>query len=161
MTNLETLRTEMEKAIEERGLIVYHSLPRPADGPTPLLWNSARYTDYKEFLDAAKAAGAKIVTLFGREFTGDLLEHALEQASLAPLPLDERRTIEKTLREMRAFTGFTCQIEMAFDLATRVYLFELSAEWYETLNELLDRIEDACEDDDEDASPLGGYYSKN
>jgi len=32
---------------------------------------------------------------------------------------------------LRAYEGFTCALELSFDLQARVYLFNLRAEWYE------------------------------
>jgi hypothetical protein len=61
---------------------------------------------------------------------------------------------------MRGYSGFTCQIELSFDLAPRVYMFDLRTEWFEDLNEMIDQIDDACDERD-DEEPMHGYFSKN
>jgi hypothetical protein len=53
---------------------------------------------------------------------------------------------------------------LAFDLAPRVYILDLRTEWFDDLNELVERIEDAYHDEDDgpEEEPLsGGYFSKN
>ena len=77
------------------------------------------------------------------------------------LPNDERRTVEQRLREMRAYLGFTCQIELSFDLGPRIYVFDLHTDWFDDLNELLDRIDEAYEDETDEDPLSGGYFSKN
>jgi hypothetical protein len=64
---------------------------------------------------------------------------------------------------MGAYEGFTCQIELSFDHAQRVYIFDLRTEWFDDLSELIERIQESFHDDDEGTeSPLGGgYYSNN
>ena len=55
---------------------------------------------------------------------------------------DERRTLELRLNEMRAYEGFICQIEMSFDHAQRTYVFDIRTDWFEELNNLIERMED-------------------
>ena len=64
---------------------------------------------------------------------------------------------------MRAYDGFTCAIELSFDFEGRAYIFDLRTEWYEEFNDMLDDIEAAIpdEDEDDDEGPIGGYFSKN
>jgi len=62
---------------------------------------------------------------------------------------------------MRAYEGFTCQIELSFDHAQRTYVFEVRTDWFDELNDMVERIEYSYQDDEEDESPLSGYYSKN
>ena len=68
------------------------------------------------------------------------------------------------LRELRAYDGFTCAIELSFDENGRVFMFELRTDWYEEFSDLLDEIDSAiphAEDDEPDEGPIGGYFSKN
>jgi len=62
---------------------------------------------------------------------------------------------------MRSYIGFTCQIELSFDLAPRVYVFDLRTEWFDDLNDLLDRVDDAAHKSEGDSPLGGGYFSKN
>ena len=158
--NLDSLRSEIEHYVESHGMIVFHSHPRAGDPSALVYWDSERYADYRQFLAAAEAAGVKLVTLYAREFNEDILEDALDQAASSHLPRDERRAIEMRMRELRRYLGFTCQIELSFDCAPRVYVFDLRTEWFDDLNDLLDRIDDSRPHHGD--SPLGGgYFSKN
>jgi hypothetical protein len=61
---------------------------------------------------------------------------------------------------MRAYEGFTCQIELSFDHAQRTYVFEVRTDWFDEMNDLVDRIEGFYQDEG-DENPLSGYYSNN
>jgi hypothetical protein len=162
--NLDTLRAEIQEHLEARGLVVFHSFPRTtADSGAGVHWDTDRHPDYREFIAAAEASGSRLVTLYAREFSAEMVEDALDQLTDAKMDREERRAIESRLREMSAYEGFTCQIELSFDHAQRVYIFDLRTEWFDDLSELLGRIEESFHDDDEDPeSPLGGgYYSNN
>ena len=74
---------------------------------------------------------------------------------------EDRRGLEKRLRELRAYAGFTCQIELSFDLAPRVYVFDLRTEWFEELSDLLDSIDDVFEENKSGEEPPSGYFSQN
>ena len=159
--NLDSLLTEIESYLEARGIVIFHSHPRAADTSAPVYWDTERHPDYKLFLAAAEAAGAKLVTIHAREFTSDILDDALDHAQSSNLPREERRAIELRLKEMSGYQGFTCQIELSFDLAPRVYVFDLRTEWFDDLNDLLDRVDDAQRKSDDDSPIGGGYFSKN
>lgn len=159
--NLDAMRSEIQEYLESHGLTVFYGFPRGGEQTPAVYWDTQRDSDYRHFLAAAEAAGVRLVTLHANEFGEDLIDDAIERLEISALPREERRTIEARLREMRGYLGFTCQIELSFDVAPRVYIFDLHTEWYDDLNELLDRIDDAYEDQ-EDEEPLGGgYFSKN
>lgn len=161
--NLDTLSREVQQHLESRGMAVFRSYPR-VDSETSLagavIWDSENHPDYREFVEAAWAAGVRMVTLYTREFTSDIVEGALIHLSDTELERDERRTLEARLNEMRAYEGFTCQIELSFDHAQRTYVFEARTDWFDELNDLMERIEDSYQDE-EDENPLSGYYSNN
>ena len=160
--NLETLRSEIQEYLESRGIVVFHGYPRSGEPAAPVFWDTQRHPDYRMFLAAAEAAGVRLVTLHAREFTTEMIDDALDRLEETDLPRDEHRALEMRLRELRGYAGFTCQIELSFDLAPRVYIFELRTEWFDDLNDLMDRIDDAYPDEEENDEPLGGgYYSKN
>ena len=43
---------------------------------------------------------------------------------------DERRMTERRLKELRAYDGFTCAIELSFDMGQRAYIFELRTDFW-------------------------------
>ena len=157
--NLDTMRSEIQDYLDSHGIAVFHGAPRGDDAPS-VYWNIETHPDYRSFLATAEAAGVRMVTLYANEFAAELIDEAMERLNESGLEREERRGIEQRLREMHAYGGFTCQIELSFDLAPRVYVFDLRTDWFEDLNEMLHRIDDADEEPD-DEEPLHGYFSKN
>jgi hypothetical protein len=158
--NLDTMRSEIQDYLESRGMVVFHGSPREGGDPPTVYWDTEGHPDYHAFLSAAESSGVRLITLWANDFSDDLIDDALDRLQTSALPRDDRRSIQTRLSEMRAYSGFTCQIELSFDLGPRVYIFDLRTEWYDDLNDLLDRIDAAYESEDED-SLGGGYFSKN
>jgi len=161
--NLDTLRTEIREYLESRNIAVFHGVSRGAEEVT-VYWDMQRHPDFREFVSAAEAAGIRLITLHAEEFSDDVIDDALERVDESALSREERRTTEARLREMRGYTGFVCQIELTFDLGSRVYMFELRTDWYNELNDLLYSVDDAFEGEEEGdgGDALGsGYFSKN
>jgi hypothetical protein len=159
--NLEALRTEIREYLESRSLAVFHGFPRAFDDLPAVYWNTTDHADFRAFVAAAEAAGVKLVTLYANEFDDALIDDALERLEEQTLTRDDRRGLDKRLRELRAYAGFICQIELSFDLAPRVYVFDLRTEWFDELNELLDQIDDALDAQEAAEEPPGGYFSQN
>jgi len=161
--NLDTLRHEIEQHLESRGMAVFRSYPR-ADSEGSLAgtvyWDSQAHPDYREFVEAACAAGVRLVTLHARELTPEIVENALAQLAEADMERDERRALDARLNQIQAYEGFTCQIELSFDHAQRTYIFEVRTDWFDELNDLMERIEYSLQDEG-DENPLSGYYSNN
>ncbi len=161
--NLDVLKTEIREHLATRKLAVFHGYSRSMDSTPTVFWDIHRHPDYKAFLDTAEAAAAKIVVLHAREFSALLVDNALDQLEDGDFLPDDRRTIERRLRDLRAYDGFTCAIELSFDHGARVYLFELRTDWYNEFSDLLDEIDSAIPqpEDSMDEGPIGGYFSKN
>jgi hypothetical protein len=161
--NLDVLKTEIREHLETRKLAVFHGYSRAMDSMPMVLWDTHRNVDYKQFLDTAEAAGAKMIVLHAREFSALLVDNALDQLEDGDFAPEDRRAIERRLRDLRAYDGFTCAIELSFDQNNRVYMFELRTEWYDEFSDLLDEIDSSIPepDDDADEGPIGGYFSKN
>jgi len=140
--NLDSLLSEIQEHLESRGIVVFHAYPRSAEPDSTVIWEAENYPDYRMFVAAAEAAGVRLVTVYARQFTNDMIDDAMDRLEDTRLPRDEQQALEMRLREMRGYTGFTCQIELSFDLAPRVYLFDLRTEWFDDLNEMLDRIDE-------------------
>jgi len=159
--NLEHLRREVIAYLEDRGLVVFKSYPRnPESSSDFIYWDTETYGDFREFVNAAEAVGAKLVTVYSREFSSDVLDEAIEHLNETSLNRDDRRRVESRLRDLRAYEGFVCEIELAFSHGGRTYVYDQVTPWYEEVTELLEEVEDAYEAPLDDA-PLGGYYSNN
>jgi hypothetical protein len=165
--NLSSLREQIEEHLRSRGIAIFQSLPRAGDLASTIYWDTGRYPEFKDFLAAADAAGVRMVTLFARELDEEMIEDTLGHLGELDIDRDERRAMEKRLQEMRAYAGFTCEIELSFDVDSRVYVFDLRTDWYADLQDLVEHVQDLLQgtDDDEDEEndmPLsGGYFPRN
>jgi hypothetical protein len=160
--NLDTLKAEMEHYIEESGLAVFHGYSRALDSMPTVYWDVARYPDFKMFVKTAQDSGAKLIVLHQREFDSAQVDDGLEQLSECGLTEDEQSEFERRLGAMRVYDGFICGIELSFDHEGRVFVFDLRTDWYNELTDILDEIQLLTADaDDDDETPMSGYFSKN
>jgi hypothetical protein len=159
--NLDTLKSEILSRLAGEGFVVFHGYSRLADSDSFVAWDLERQPDYRMFLEAAKQAGVKLVVYNERVFSAPMLEDTAERLEAANLTGEERRSLERRLREFRPYEGFTAGVELSFDYQGRVYLFRLSAEWYEDYLDLADEIEAASEAEAEEGDSMSGYYSSN
>ena len=160
--NLDELRTEILTHLESQGFVVFHGYSRLADTDSFVAWDVDRKPDYRGFLETAKNAGVKLIVYHWREFSRAHLDEAAERLEGCDISVEEQRGLEKRLRELRAYEGFTCALELSFEFEARVYLFNLRAEWYEEYLDLLEEMDAALPDEeDEEDDSIGGYYSRN
>jgi hypothetical protein len=162
-TDLETLRTEIQAHLDEIGIAVFHGYRRMVDSPTQVYWETERHADFREFVEVARRAGAKLIVFAHEAFSLDEIDEALDHLEDSRLALEEKHTFEKRLHELQAYEGFTCSLELSFDLEGRVYVFELRTAWYQTLKDILAELELSAEqeEEDEDQGPMPGYFSRN
>ena len=160
--NLETLKREMLAYLESSGVAVFHGVPGGLEGMPLVLWDVERFPDYRMFLDAARNAGVKLIVLAAAEFLPadlDDLEEHLEEGAFAR---DEKREFQSRIRDLRIHEGVTCSIELAFNLDSRMYVYDLQPDWYDEFANLEEEImSQISEDESDEDDSLGGYYSKN
>jgi hypothetical protein len=160
--DLDALKTEVLETLEADGFVVFHGYSRLADTDSFVAWDTDRQPDFRSFLNAARRAGVKMVVYNYREFTQAHVDEAAERLEEIEVPADEQRNLERRLRDLRKFEGFTCALELSFDYDGRVYLFSLRAAWYEEFLDLLEELDAAIPEEDEDEDDnIGGYYSRN
>jgi hypothetical protein len=163
--NLDTLKTEIQQYLETEGFVIFHGHSRVLSSQAVVFWDAEHYPDYIPFIQAAKATGTKLVVLNQREFSADMIDDALEQLAVSDLPVEDQRSIERRLKDLRAYEGFTCAVELSFDYQGRIYLFDVQTEWYDEMTNLLEDLEFLDSDDDEEAGTdegnFGSYFSKN
>ena len=137
-SNLDSLRAEIQEYLNSRGIVVFYSFPRVGETNSEVYWDIAGHPDYHEFVAAAEAAGVRMLTLSSSQLEEELIEDAMERLADATLERDVY-------------------------LASRAYILDLRTDWFDDLNDLIDRLDDAVEDDDEDEdhAPGGGYFSRN
>ncbi len=160
--NLDELKTEVLKYMEAEGLVVFHGYSRLAEADSFVAWDTDRLPDYRVFLAAAKKAGVAMVVYHFREFAAAHLEDAEDRLEDSDLTPEERRGIERRLRNLHNFEGFTCALELSFDYQGRVYLFNLRSEWYDDYLDLIEELDAAMPEEEEDeGGSMGDYYSNN
>ncbi len=161
--NLDTLKREILEYLETHGFAVFHGSPGGLDGIPMVVWDAEHHPDYRMFLEVATKTGCTMIVFASREFEPGDIDDLLSQLDDCELTRDERREYESRLRELRAFEGVTCALELAFDRDSRLYVYEVQPDWYEEFLELEDEIFARVTDDDEldDNDSLGGYFSKN
>jgi len=161
--NLDTLKNEVEKYLAEKGFNVFHGLSRIMDSLPIVYWDCERSADFRAFLDVAQRSGATLIVFHHEEFTPDNIDEALDQLEAAGMPAEDQRTMERRLKELRAYEGFTCTVELSFDHEGRIYVFDLRTDWYNELTDIVDEIEmyGSDVDEEDDNGPIGGYFSRN
>ena len=161
--DLETLRTEMEAHLKESGMPVFHGyhrlLPR-----AHVVWDTGQHPDFREFVEAARQSGVRLMIFNHHAFTLDRIDDALDQLEDADLTREEKRNYEVRLRQLQAYEGFTCSVELSFTCEGTLYSFESHTDWYETFTDTVQELETFLDEpdaeEDEDGS-LGGYFSNN
>jgi hypothetical protein len=166
--DLDSLREEVFKYLATEGFAVFRSQAGGLEGLPMIFWDTEAHPEFRDFLAVAKELGARVIIYAHREFQAEEIDEAKEQIEDCDLVLEERRSIERSLSDLRAFGGLTCTLELAFDHQGRLYVFELTTDWFQTFANLSDLLmaassADTEEDDEDDESggAFGGYYSKN
>ena len=158
--DLETLRTEIQGQLDGSDFSVFHGYHNVMDALNQVSWDSERHPDFREFLTCARKANAKVIIFYHRTFSLDQIDGALDQLEDSDFTRDEKRSFETRLRQLQAYEGFTCSVELSFALNSQVYMFEVHTDWYDALNDILAELDVATEEQQDDGT-LGGYFSNN
>lgn len=160
--DLDALKSEIEGYLKSSDFVVFHGFCRTPESAAAAHWDVERNPDFRAFLETARRAGARLVVYTHREFTTRHLDDAIERLEAADLPRDERRGLEKRLRDLRPYEGFTCSLELAFDSEGRCFTYDVRTDWYEDLLDILDEIDALVPEEGEDEEgAIGGYFSRN
>ena len=158
--DLDNLKRDIERQLQDGAYVVFHARSRFTDEAVPILWDASLHPDPGEFLETALSIGVKLVVFHHRDFPANIVEEAIEKLEAAELPRDRHREMERELRRLKGYEGFTSAIELSFDFDGRTYLYEATALWYDEYLDLLDDLDDAIEMT-EGPPPMGGYFSQN
>jgi hypothetical protein len=160
--NLDTLKREILEYLDSKEFAVFRSSPGGLEGIPMVLWDTEKHPDYQMFLEVARKSGIKLIMFASREFDAEDLDDLVEQLEACGLTREEHRDYESRLRELRAYEGVTCSLELAFDHNSRLYVYEVQPDWYEEYlgveEEIMTRLTEGETDQDDS---LGGYFSKN
>jgi hypothetical protein len=162
--DLETMKTDILAAAQEFGLAVFHGFSGLSDKAAKVYWDVENHPDFREFLQVAKTCGVTLLVFHHEPFSLDQIDEALEQVQESELSRDEKRSLEKRLRDLQPYEGFTCSLEISFALDGRFYFYHRETEWYRSMDDVLleiDALTMVDEEEDDDEPMGGGYYSKN
>jgi hypothetical protein len=160
--DLESVRAEVQAYLNDSGLAVFYGYHHMPDGLSHVSWDVEQHPDFKAFLGTARRAGAKLIVFHSQAFSLGEIDEALDRLEYSELAHEEKLGFENRLRQLQAYEGFTCAITLSFSIEARTYTFELTTEWYDALTDILEEIDAAfAEEDEEGDGTLGGYFSKN
>jgi len=161
--NLESVAAEIDEFLKEEDFVVFRGYSRPGDSPTPVYWDDEAYPDFRPYLGVARQLGVKLVNFHRRVFVTATVEDALDRLEASEMPPEESRPLQRRLKEFRAYDGFTGLLELSFDYQGRSYIMVIRTEWYSEFLDILEEIDAAFLDDEEDdgEEPMGGYFSTN
>lgn len=158
--NLEKLASEIERFLQAESFIVFHSMSRMHEDRRILFWDHRRVPDFQRFLECAQQVGVRLVHLHERTFDAEQRETALEILEDADLTREERRDIQRRIESMSRYEGKLCALELSFDFEGRIYMFAVETEWFAEWEAILDDLE-AAGPEQEDEDSYGGFYSNN
>ena len=161
--NLDALKDQILEYLEKEGVLVFRGFCRNPEARPIAYWDSHRAPEFQAFLKVAREAGAKLVVFNDMDFSTGMADDAMDRLEEYDMPVEARRGFERRLREMRAYQGFTCALELSFDGPTRTFIYELRADWYLDFLHLLDEIDLYGPEDEpgEEDKPPGGFFSPN
>jgi len=159
--NLDGLKTKIEQELLETGIAVFYRHARALDSTPVVFWDCQQHPDYREFIQAAKTAGVKLIVFHQREFRAEQVDDAMEQLAEADLPREDYKDFERRLKQARPYEGFVCEIELLFVHAGTTFVFDLCTDWFRDFTEVLEEIDVLTGMEAEEDDSIGGYFSKN
>jgi len=166
-SDLETLRTELAEYLNQQDFAVFHGYPRLADPSNMVHWDTDGYPEYQQFLELARKLEIELIVFHHRQLSADFIEDSLDQLDVADVPEEEYVELQRRLRELRVFEGFTCAVELSFEYQSRIYFYTRRSEWYEELLDIADQLDDYLhlsdgdEEYEEPEDDIGPYFSNN
>lgn len=136
--NLTSLKDDMTAFVEGHGM---RRFPAYVNEEVPsVTWEGGDNPDsWKDFVELAKAAGASFVTMNDVELKKADVEFLVDRLTNANFPSEE--DIEEA-RWLRAYIGKTGFLQLGFPMSGVMFLHEVSTEWYERYQRLVDIAEE-------------------
>jgi hypothetical protein len=155
-TSLLSLKDDMVAFIEGHGL---RRIPAYVGEEVPtVLWDDKENIDsWKDFVEAAKAAGAPFLTMSDVRLEKAELELLLEELQEANFPDAEGPELDEA-QSLATYVGRVGYIQLGFAYQGVVFLHESTTSWYERYQTLLESLDQfgnitfGDEDADEDAN---------
>lgn len=159
--NLEKLAAEIKKYLHAESFIVYYCLSRVNEGRRIVFWDHRWQPDVQRFFECAQQVGVRMVHLHERRFDAEQREMALEILEDADLTREERRDLERRIQGLSKYEGQLCAVEVSFDFEGRVYMYAVETEWFAEWESIIEELESAEPETDEEDDSYGGFYSNN
>jgi hypothetical protein len=136
--DLSTLKDDMNAFILGHGLLRFSAyIPEEVQS---IMWDAGDNPDaWKDFVELAKASGIAFLTVNDVALASEDLDILVERLQHSSVPDDDE--IEDA-RWMRRFIGKVGFIQLGFSYQGSVFLYEVSTEWYDRYQQLLDSAED-------------------
>ena len=94
---------------------------------------------WKDFVELAKKAGAQFLSMDEEVLQRDELDYLIQRLQHTAFPSDDDMEEARWLRNYMGKTGF---IQLGWPHQGIMFLFEVTTEWYERYQHLLDMVED-------------------
>ena len=161
-SNLDLLKREILESLRNDDFTVFFGLTRPGDDPN-IYWDSDHYPEHRDYLAAMKKLGVKLVLVSEREFETADVQRVLEDMEDCDFTAEERRSLERRLREFRIYDGRLCAMRLTAHYEGRPYVLDLRTDWFQDYLDICDEVATRLpgDEDEEDDSSLGGFYSNN
>lgn len=156
--NLATTKDDMIAFIAGHGM---KRVPGRAGDEIPsILWEDENNPDsWKDFVETAKASGAPFITMSESVLEKDDVEILIEEVQDQgyPIEIDSGSSEIDEAQSLVNYVGKIGHIQLGFAYQGIMFLHEISTEWYEHYQQLLDSVDDmgsvVFEDEDEDEEP--------
>src|SRR5208337_942679 len=117
-----------------------------------VMWDPRDNPDsWKDFVELAKKAGAQFLSMDEEVLQRDEVDYLIQRLQHTSFPSDDDIEEARWLRQYIGKTGF---IQLGWPHQGIMFLFEVTTEWYERYQHLLDLVEDfgsmAIDDSDQD-----------
>lgn len=149
-SSLLSLKDDMIAFIEGHGMFRFKGY---VDENVPTVsWDDEENPDsWKDFVEAAKAAGAQFLTMSDATLERDDIELLMEQLEDQEYPDPSHQDMED-ISELEKYAGKVGYVQLGFAHHGVMFLHETTTPWYERFQEMVERV-DALSDiviEDED-----------
>ena len=136
--DLTTVKDDMTAFIEGHGMRRFHGYVNYE--VQSVMWDSGDNPDgWKDIVEVAKAAGAAVLTMSDTVLTREDLDFLIERLRNSNYLNDE--DVEEA-RWLRTYIGKTGFLQLGWPHQGTIFLCELSTDWYDRYQRLLDLAED-------------------
>jgi hypothetical protein len=147
--DLSSVKDDMTAFIEGHGMRRF--LGYVPDELHSVLWEGGDQADgWKDFVELAKASGAPFLTMNSVVLERSDLEYLIRRLGRSNFVNDDDLEDARWLRSYVGKTGF---VQLGFPYQGVLFVFELSCEWYERYQRLVEMVDDfsiALDDSDEE-----------